>query len=207
MANKGKKAVQATRVVPDFALWARVSKTIDPINPELAKELEQFQEEFVPMSGKTTQPSRPVKSLKNTAMRSPYPQSFQFTGLDRRQQQRLLRGRVDIDARIDLHGETVETARMKLWQFLSNSAAQGFRTVLVITGKGSSPFTRHTLHGRGYHETDSRNGRLRNALPDWLHEPEFRSLVSGFQPAHPKHGGGGAVYVKLRNLAKQNRSP
>ena len=35
-------------------------------------------------------------------------------------------------------------------------------------------------------------------LPEWLHEPEFRAHVSGFQPAHPKHGGGGAFYVKLR---------
>ncbi len=212
MNGKPKKSVQATRiqatrVVPDFALWARVSKTVDPINPELAKELEQFQEEFASLVRKTAKPSAPVKSLKNAAIHAPHPQSFQFTGLDRRQQQRLLRGRVDIDARIDLHGETVESARMKLWQFLSNSAAQGCRTVLVITGKGTSQFTRHTLHGRGYHESDSRNGRLRSALPDWLHEPEFRTLVSGFQPAHPKHGGGGAVYVKLRNLARQGRLP
>jgi len=136
----------------------------------------------------------------------PGPQSFEFTGLDRRQQQRLLRGKVEIDARLDLHGETMESARLKLLQFLLASAKQGNRTVLVITGKGSSQFTRHTLHGRRYHHSDSRNGRLRNALPDWLHEAEFRSLVSGFQPAHPKHGGGGAVYIKLRNLARQGRS-
>jgi DNA-nicking Smr family endonuclease len=29
--------------------------------------------------------------------------------------------------------------------------------------------------------------------------------VSGFQPAHPKHGGGGAFYVKLRR-DRQSRS-
>ena len=37
-------------------------------------------------------------------------------------------------------------------------------------------------------------------LTEWLHESEFRALVSGFQPAHPKHGGGGAFYVKIRRL-------
>jgi hypothetical protein len=33
---------------------------------------------------------------------------------------------------------------------------------------------------------------------EWLNEPEFRTHVSGFQPAHPRHGGGGALYVRLR---------
>ena len=31
-------------------------------------------------------------------------------------------------------------------------------------------------------------------------EQQYRALVSGFQPAHPKHGGGGAFYVKLRRI-------
>lgn len=206
MGSKAKKPFQAENLVPDFALWAKVSKTVEPVNIDLAKELEHFDQEFVPFVRNTVKPVISVSTLKKTTAQMTTPQTFQLTGLDRRQQQRLLRGRVEIDARIDLHGETVESARMKLWQFLSQSAALGCRTVLVITGKGSSQFTRHTLHGAGYHDSESRNGRLRNALPDWLHEQEFRSLVSGFQPAHPKHGGGGAVYIRLRNLAKQGFS-
>ncbi|WP_369009609.1 Smr/MutS family protein [Escherichia coli] len=39
---------------------------------------------------------------------------------------------------------------------------------------------------------------LRSAVPRWLSEAEFRLHVSGFQPAHPKHGGGGAFYLWLR---------
>ena len=46
--------------------------------------------------------------------------------------------------------------------------------------------------------TDKMAGLLRRLLPEWLNEPDFRTLVSGFQPAHPKHGGGGAFYVKIR---------
>ena len=46
----------------------------------------------------------------------------------------------------------------------------------------------------------SAQGRLRRLLADWLHEAQFRSLVSGYQPAHPKHGGGGAFYVRLRRI-------
>jgi len=208
MGKNRKKPSLVAKMVPDFDLWARVSKTVEPLNLDLAKELEKYEAAHTPVLQKPIKPAVPtvsVNSLKKGAARLPNPASFEFTGLDRRQQQKLLRGRVEIDARIDLHGESMETARMKLWRFLSRCADQGLRTVLVITGKGSSDFTRHTLHGRGFHESEQRNGRLRNALPDWLHEPEFRSLVSGFQPAHPKHGGGGAVYIKLRNLAKRSR--
>ncbi len=205
MASRPKKQPPAAKVVPDFALWVHVSKSVDPVNRELAKELQQFNRGIIPMANPPIKPVARVENFKNAATPVSGPPSFEFTGLDRRQQQRLLRGKVEIDARLDLHGETMESARLKLLNFLSGSAAHGCRTVLVVTGKGSSQFTRHTLHGRGYHQSESRNGRLRNALPDWLHEAEFRLLVSGFQPAHPKHGGGGAVYIKLRNLARQAR--
>ena len=205
MSKAGKKPLSASRMVPDFGLWVHVSKTIEPVRPDLARELEKFSPDIAPAVQPKAQFAKSTKALKQTTAQPKKPQSFQFTGLDRRQQQRLLRGRVELDGRIDLHGESLASGRLKLLQFLTLKASQGCKTVLVITGKGSSPYTRHTLHGRGYHNSESRSGQLRNALPDWLYETEFRSLVSGFQPAHPKHGGGGAVYVKLRNLSKQNR--
>ena len=121
-----------------------------------------------------------------------------LTGIDRRMQRRLIRGAADIDARLDLHGESVETARVQLQRFLADSRAQGHRLVLVITGKGASPYTSHTLHGTGHFHSPERLGRLRRMVLEWLNEPEFRTHVSGFQPAHPRHGGGGALYVRLR---------
>jgi DNA-nicking Smr family endonuclease len=113
-------------------------------------------------------------------------------------QRRLIRGAADIDARLDLHGESVETARVQLRRFLTDARAQGHRLVLVITGKGASPFSSHTLHGTSHFHSPERAGRLRRMVLEWLNEPEFRSHVSGFQPAHPRHGGGGALYVRLR---------
>ncbi len=117
---------------------------------------------------------------------------------DRKLSQRLMRGQLEPDARIDLHGEIVETARMKLLHFLQSQYHQGHRLVLVITGKGGSALARHTLHGREQFHTPEREGRLRREVPAALQEAQFRSLVIGYQPAHPKHGGGGAIYVKLR---------
>jgi DNA-nicking Smr family endonuclease len=112
--------------------------------------------------------------------------------------QRLSRGKVAIERRIDLHGSTLGSARPRLLEFLRFAQIQGLRTVLVITGKGDSPLARHTLHGFSHFHSPERQGKLRRSVPEWLGEAEFRMLVSGYQPAHPMHGGGGAFYVRLR---------
>lgn len=121
-----------------------------------------------------------------------------FTGLDRRTSQRLARGQIDTEARLDLHGLRQDEAHSALLRFLTRTRIEGARCVLVITGKGESPFARHTLHSTRYHEASDHSGVLRAALPQWLGEAQFRALVAGFQPAHPRHGGGGAFYIWLR---------
>jgi len=35
-------------------------------------------------------------------------------------------------------------------------------------------------------------------VPRWLAEPELKRLTARVQPAHIRHGGGGALYVYLR---------
>jgi DNA-nicking Smr family endonuclease len=121
-----------------------------------------------------------------------------LAAMDRRTAQRLSRGQIEPEARLDLHGEGLETARMHLLHFLAANRHRGHRLVLVITGKGASPFARHTLHGTSHFNAPEREGRLRREVPLWLHEENFRLHAVGFQPAHPKHGGGGAFYVRLR---------
>jgi DNA-nicking Smr family endonuclease len=125
--------------------------------------------------------------------------------LDRRQKQKLSRGKVDIDARIDLHGKSVEQARASLRSFLRQARENhGHRNVLVITGKGASPFARHTLHSTDIFHAPERQGRLRVELARWLQEFDMAEHVIGFQPAHPRHGGGGAFYVRLRRKADRS---
>lgn len=121
--------------------------------------------------------------------------------LDRRTAQKLGRGQIEPDARIDLHGDSLETARMKLAHFIARQRQDGAKLVLVITGKGASPYARHTLHGHAHFHTPEREGRLRREVPRWLAEDLFRQHVVGFQPSHPRHGGGGAFYVRLRKRA------
>jgi DNA-nicking Smr family endonuclease len=176
--------------VPDHGLWDEIKRNVIPLSQRHTSR----------GSGgalKTRAPaglSHPIVQVRAVAHGNPP----QLTTFDRRLQQKLLRGQIEPEASIDLHGESADSARMRLYHFLQTKRQSGVRLVLVVTGKGSGALTRHTLHGRDWHETPDRNGRLRREVPLWLNEAQFRALAIGFQPAHPRHGGGGALYVRLR---------
>ncbi len=107
-----------------------------------------------------------------------------LVALDSRARRRLTRGLAEVDARLDLHGMRQERAFAALFAFLRNAQAHGARVVLVITGKGK--------------EGEEGRGVLRHAVPAWMARPEFRELVVGFEEASRRHGGAGALYVRLR---------
>ncbi|MGQ0484703.1 MAG: Smr/MutS family protein [Hyphomicrobiales bacterium] len=186
------------RKLPDFELWSEVAKSVKPLRRRGTKKASLATAVEGPRP--TPKISAPHSHIPRAVAKLPPP----ITGFDRRTAQKLTRGNVDIESRFDLHGTGVEIARVRLLQFLRQSQAQGQRTVLVITGKGESPYARHTLHGSSHFHAPERQGRLRRLVPEWLHEAEFRSLVSGFQPAHPKHGGGGAYYVRMRRTRERS---
>jgi DNA-nicking Smr family endonuclease len=103
------------------------------------------------------------------------------TGLDRRSSERLRRGRLPIDGRLDLHGMTQAAAAERLAEFLAGAQGAGKRCVLVITGKG--------LAGGGI---------LREQVPRWLNQSPNRGRVLAFDYAQAQHGGMGALYVLLK---------
>lgn len=189
-----------SRKPPDYELWLETTKTVKPLRAR-SRTPAAVKPSAAPL------PSRKLVNLPSaphvhvpSPLHKPPPQ---ITGLDRRTTQRLTRGQVEIERRLDLHGTGIEMARVSLMGFLRDAQAMGSRNVLVITGKGDSPYTRHTLHGAGHFHSPERAGRLRRLVTEWFHEPEFRSLVAGFQPAHPKHGGGGAYYVRIRRIREE----
>ncbi|MCR9212789.1 MAG: Smr/MutS family protein [Proteobacteria bacterium] len=115
-------------------------------------------------------------------------------GLDRRSSERLRKGQMPIEGRIDLHGLTQAEAHGRLRTFLSAAQIQGRRCVLVITGKGSSA----EKSDDAAFMTRDRRGILREAVPKWLGQADLKRIVIDFRPAQPKHGGSGALYVLLR---------
>ena len=119
--------------------------------------------------------------------------------LDRRTVRQIGSGRIEIDDRLDLHGSTQSQARVRLRAFLRDAQAQGFRTVLVITGKGGGPEPADSL-GRALGEPQ--RGVLRGSMPTWLEEADMRAIVLSYGPAGVRHGGQGALYVQLRKAAR-----
>jgi DNA-nicking Smr family endonuclease len=186
-----------SRKPPDFDLWLEAAKSIEPRRHRSSRHQPAARScNALPVKKHISLPSAPHAALPSPFHKPPP----QITGLDRRTTQRLTRGQFDIERRLDLHGRGIEVARVNLLGFLREAQATGVRNVLIITGKGDSPFSRHTLHGAGHFHAPERAGRLRRLVTEWFHEPEFRGLVAGFQPAHPKHGGGGAYYVRVRRI-------
>ncbi|MGE3876185.1 MAG: Smr/MutS family protein [Parvibaculaceae bacterium] len=187
------------KLPPDYALWEDVARTVKPLHRTRTKKAgTKAKAEAPPARAKPEKPAKPI-------LRAPAPRHAppELTGLDRKSERRMTRGQVEIEGRIDLHGTGIERSRERLFDFLVTSRAHGLRLVLVITGKGASPFTRHTLHGADHFHAPERQGRLRRLVPDWFHEGRFREHIAGFQPAHPRHGGGGAFYVKLRKKERR----
>lgn len=103
-------------------------------------------------------------------------------GLDKRSAERMKKGEMEIDGRLDLHGMTQDSAHAALLAFVTRAYDSGRRCLLVITGKGNRAGT----------------GVLRSNVPRWLNQSPCRERILGFSHARPQHGGEGALYVLIK---------
>lgn len=137
----------------------------------------------------------PVKPVVPMPTAAPYRAPPQVprppAGLERQARLALRRGTLAVEAHIDLHGMIQSEAHAALTGFLMRARAAGHAHVLVVTGKGGSG-------GGDFAGPFSERGVLRRSVPHWLRGPELRGLVLGFEEAARHHGGGGALYVRLR---------
>lgn len=143
-----------------------------------------------------------VPSRKPAPPPAPVPQTPKkpppvIAALDRKKRKQLQSGRIEIEARIDLHGMRQDEAHMALRGFLFRAQARGLRWVLVITGKGKRE---PAADGDEVFPVRDR-GVLKRNVPRWLDEMELRPLVVGYSTAAISHGGDGALYVHLRKKA------
>lgn len=162
----------------DRVLWSLVARTAKPLKGKIAIDSPDVGRGI----GDETKPPPPVQAAAPVVAAKPRMQHVSHA-LDEPTLEKLSKGRLPIEGRVDLHGLTQDEAYSLLFSFLHRAHAGGIRYVLVITGKGSS---------------SGGDGVLRRAVPAWLSTPAFRPLVSSHDHAARNHGGSGALYVRLR---------
>jgi DNA-nicking Smr family endonuclease len=174
-------------LVPDDELWWQIAESITPLKhrrriPSAKPAVEE--PAAAPMKApkaRVAPVAPPVPARKPTLAELSHDR---LIDLDKRTGQKLVRGQLPLEGRLDLHGLTQDQAHGRLTRFIATSAEAGKRCVLVITGKGLKP--------------TGETGVLRKAVPRWLNSVELRPLVLAIRYAQSKDGGEGALYVLLK---------
>jgi DNA-nicking Smr family endonuclease len=86
--------------------------------------------------------------------------------------------------KIDLHGQTVEEAKVNLLRFIRDSRARGMRFVIIVPGVG-----RNSPDGKA---------KLRPMAVQQLNKLQHDHEIRRYETAEPRHGGAGAIYVFLK---------
>ena len=175
----------------DRRVWEEIARTATPFRPQPPAP-EPLSHPPQPLEPLRPPPLPALEPPRITYRLAPDPHAALERAnphMDRRRFEKLRRGRMEPEARIDLHGMTAERAHAALTGFILRAHDEDLRLVLVITGKGRAEET--ALSPR-------RQGILRHSVPHWLAGPPLNSRVLQVAPAHQRHGGAGAFYVYLR---------
>ncbi len=177
----------------DREAWFAVTRGIEPyhaspVAPAPACATGVASERTVPPGASApakAPPSHRPPAFSHSANQSPATRAG-----DPKLDRRAARGRLPIDATLDLHGFNQAAAHGALRQFLARAKARHHRCVLVITGKGAK---------------SSGPGILRRRFLEWVDERDVRESIARVAQAHQRHGGAGAFYVFLKSSRPQRR--
>ena len=181
------------------AIWKQVADKTTPLHPERPVTETAQRALMPPKAPKIENPRKPFKIGQKAKPKGPGRDlapsirdevASQPVAMDRKRFDRMKRGKLDPEARIDLHGLTLAQAHPALIRFILNAVADDRRLVLVITGKGKSRSEGGPI--------PERHGVLRHQVPHWLSSAPLRPHILQVTEAHVKHGGLGAYYVYLR---------
>ncbi len=90
------------------------------------------------------------------------------------------------DISLDLHGYTLNSAKLLLQKFIYNCYEKNIRNILIITGKGQN-----------------NKGALKEEVPKWLSGKFFNKYLVNFNVAPRHFGGEGALLVRIKNRYKK----
>ncbi len=169
----------------DKNLWNLMTQDVKPLHPEKPSAQKP---ESQSKSSKTATP-KPQK------LKDPIPQTRAVVEksreIDKNTKDKLVKGKLKIEKRIDLHGMRQEEAFQSLKKFVESAHSSGNRLVLVITGKGAQSVNPE-------HWMEDARGVLKRKFPSWMEQSPFKNIVLQYHHARPRDGGDGAFYVYLR---------
>ena len=153
------------------SIWKKVAKTIAPRKSEKGHG-----------SSKPSISTPEFENMLRLPLEKKGPKEKNKLKIDINQDKKTRRGRVQIEAQIDLHDMTQSQARIKLYQMIKTAKTNNNKCILIITGKG--------FRGEGV---------LRGSFVEWVNDSKVRDLIATYAPAHRKHGGTGAWYIFLKD--------
>ena len=187
------------RLAPEeAALWQLVIASVKPIAGKRAvpKPVPKPVAAATPPAPPRPATAKPAtakpapRTMKPVAPIAPPPRTVSHSSntLDGSWDRQLSRGLVSPESAIDLHGHTLASAYDRLDRGLEQAIAQGDRVLLLVTGKPP----------RAESERPHARGAIRSAVGDWLASSRHAGRIAAVRNAHPRHGGGGALYIVLR---------
>ncbi len=108
--------------------------------------------------------------------------------MDRNTRERLHKGKIEPDGKLDLHGRRYDAAQSAFEDFLAHHIKVGSRMVLVVTGRG----------GKKLSSERPAPGVLRESFYQWVTASPHRTSIIYVCQAHRDHGGEGAFYIWLK---------
>ena len=167
-------------------LWERVTATIRPLSREpLLRGLPATPAPSVVKAPPPPMTPRAKGPPPRPTVKTPPPPRPSNT-LDGSWDKKLSKGALEPDRILDLHGHNLDTAWGAIDSGLEAAIAGGDRVLLLITG--------HARSG----EPPIARGRIRAAVHDWLTHSRHARHIAAVRGAHPRHGGGGSLYLVLR---------
>lgn len=216
--NKADEASPKQLSKADAELWEKVQKTLDSpasktktsfknrndkvtISQTSSKKpaVEDFSKLLEESNAPATQqpkqhPKQSPEAARKLVKKSPHAPA-KIESFSHQEARALSSGKQAIEGMIDLHGFTQKQAESALKAFLKRTQTDGKRFVLVITGKGDRGVNDQTA---SFELGAPEPGILRRQVPVWL--DEMPETVVSYKTSHKKHGGEGALYVRLRRL-------
>lgn len=162
-------------------IWGMVAATVHPLPGKSTPKEQPGDALPSPVQGSISASEIRPTHPRPASLRSSALPSGEGKSIEPNRRHRIAKARDPIGARLDLHGLTQDRARATLERFLIRAWDEGFRAVLVITGKG--------VQG---------DGILKRHAPEWLAAPHLAHIVAGISDAARHHGGEGALYVALK---------